>query len=127
MIIHHFSSRSVKHLQFLFQGFAFFILFYFLLTSDVQSEVYTRISCRQTETHDDEDGGVRRDTNQHPKHHRQGQGGQQSLGPAQPAEEHTYVLKQPERRINFLGVPSTRSHRWVNMCIMKISAPIDSP
>lgn len=56
-----------------------------ILTSDVQSEVDSRTSRRQTETHDDEDGGVRRDTHQHPKHHRQGQRGQQSLGPAQPA------------------------------------------
>lgn len=71
-----------------------------ILTSDVQSEVHSRTSCRQTETHDDKDGGVRRDTHQHPKHHRQGQGGQQSLGPAQPEEKHTRVLNQPERHIS---------------------------
>lgn len=68
-----------------------------ILTSDVQSEEYTRTSCRQTETHDDKDGGIRRDTHQHPKHHRQGQRGQQSLGPAQPEEKQTRVLNQPDR------------------------------
>ena len=57
-----------------------------VLTGDVQSEVDSRTSSRQTESHDDKDGGVWRDAHQHPEHHRQGQGGQQSPGPAQPAE-----------------------------------------
>ncbi len=62
-----------------------------ILTSDVQGEVDSRTSRRQTETHDDEDGGVRRDTHQHPEHHRQGQRGQQSLGPAQPAGKQRHI------------------------------------
>lgn len=65
-----------------------------ILTSDVQSEVYSCTSRCQTETHDDKDGGVRRDTHQHPKHHRQGQGRQQGLGPAQPEEKQTCVLTE---------------------------------
>lgn len=67
-----------------------------ILTSDVQSEVDSRTGCCQTETHDNEDGGVRGDTHQHPKHHRQGQRGQQSLGPAEPAGKqikHIHFLK----------------------------------
>lgn len=59
---------------------------FLILTGDVQSEVYACASGRQAETHDDEDGGVGRDTHEHPKHHRQGQRGQQSLRPAQPAD-----------------------------------------
>ena len=40
-----------------------------ILTSDVQGEVDSRTSRRQAETHDNEDGGVRGDTHQHPEHH----------------------------------------------------------
>ena len=79
-----------------------------LLTGDVQSEVDSRTSSRQTETHNDEDGGVRRDAHQHPEHHRQGQGGQQSLGPAQPAETQTCTLKDHMTHTHLCYYTTTR-------------------
>lgn len=60
-----------------------------ILTSDVQREVNAGTRRRQTESHDDKDGGVRRDAHQHPEHHRQGQGDEKGLVSAQPGEERT--------------------------------------
>lgn len=57
-----------------------------VLTDDVEGEVHPRARCCQEEAHDDEDGGVGGDAHQHPGHHRQGEGGQQGLGPAQPED-----------------------------------------
>lgn len=53
------------------------------LTGDVEYEVNSSTGRRQTEAHDDEDGGIRRDAHQHPEHHWQDQGDQQGLGAAQ--------------------------------------------
>lgn len=85
-----------------------------ILTGDVQNEVDSGASGRQTETHDDEDRRVRRDTHQHPEHHRQGQRGQQSLGATESAGKQINISYQSLFQITdieaatFNSIPSVR-------------------
>lgn len=60
-----------------------------ILTADVQSEVDARTRRRQAETHDDEDGRVRRNAHQDAEDHGQGQRGQEGLRAAQSANTNT--------------------------------------